>query len=118
MLTSKHLALVSTDLALCFLFTLIADEHDLHIWASILFCKFKPASQVCKSVSVSDVIDEKNSNCAANIHTRDSSVSLLACRIPNFKLYSFRFDLDRDGTEIRTDIWLELLLECISNELI
>ena len=57
-LASEHLTLVGAYLSPCVQVALVANQHDCHIWVSVLLDFFKPACKVCEGVSASDVVDQ------------------------------------------------------------
>lgn len=115
--TRKHFALVRTDLAPRIQVTLVANEHDSHVWVTVLLYFLKPASQMREGVTARYVIDEKSASCTAIVGACDTLEGLLASSVPDLKLNILLSDLDSARAELDTNCQIVLLSESLVRKL-
>jgi len=71
-LTREHLTLVGAHLPAGIQIALIANQHDGHVWVSVLLHLFQPPGQVRERVPPRDIVDEEGTGCASVIGSRDA----------------------------------------------
>ena len=111
MLPGKGLPLISAHLAPGVHVTLISDQHDYHIWVSILSDFLQPAGKVDECVPPGDVVDQKSTRSASEVRPDDAFERLLTCGVPDLQLDVLASDLDRAGSELHSNRQIVLRAE-------
>lgn len=109
MLISEGLPFSSGYLSTRIQVTLIAYQHDDHVWVSILLHFFEPAGQVAERVSSRDVVDQKRPSRPTIVRPRDALERLLAGCVPNLQLNVLLEYLNSPGTKLHANCQIVLL---------
>ena len=86
MLLGKLLTFLGGDRTAMCEVTLVANEHDGHVWVCVLAGVFEPAGEVVERLTSGDVVNEEGTHRTSVIRRSDRTISLLPGSVPNLCL--------------------------------
>lgn len=82
---------------------LISHQHDDDVGIRVVSQLLQPSSDVFVGLVLADIVHEESADSTSVVCRCDSTVSLLACSVPNLCLDGLRINLNRSGRELYTD---------------
>ena len=95
---------------------LISHQHNSNVLVSIVFELVEPFLNALKCLLLCDVVNEQGTNGSSIISTRDSSVPLLPCSVPDLSFDDFAIALNTLRSKLNTNRCLTLEVEFILGE--
>lgn len=96
--------------------TFVSDQHNDDISISMIPQLLQPSCNVLIGLMLADVINKKSSDCAPVVGRCDSTISFLACGIPNLRLDCLLIDLNGSGCKFHTDGGFRVKTEFVASE--
>jgi hypothetical protein len=110
-------SLFGTNLSTRVQITFVSDQHNGHIWVSILPNFLQPPRKMRESVSASDVVNKQCPCRTSVVRPRNGFKRLLPRGVPNLKLYVFSLNLNRASSKFNPNREIMLLTEPFVREL-